>query len=779
MRAWVVLVVCATAPARAEVSVTLSPELPVADRLICPAEVADFALGAGSAGRALVAWVDRRETTLIDEALVVGRLDDDGSVLDPSGILLGTAQFVRDPSVAFDGTRYGVAWRIEDTDHIADRVQMARVSADGIKLDAGPIELAAERADGIAVSGGSDQFLVAWTASGQVRARRVAGDGTLLDAAPISIGAGASSYGDVSAIFDGTNYVIVWSGEALRAARVSTAGAVVSPGPVDLVATTIARWPTIVFTGSEYFVAWIEGGLHHMRVSTTMTPIDTPQSPVGANSRPALAFDGTQFWLAYEEDQLTEPGHVELVTVSTTNTLVGTQRYELPGSAYGGEARLAFAGTNLVLGFTVDRNAQGARFATDGTVLDATPVVWSSRLSDQHTPVVAFDGASEYLVGWLDTRDPLHASVAYVARVTEAGGIDGAGTRVGAADGNALALGRSPTPGSTGLVVWSEGWSNGMPGPLRAARVTAAGEILDPDGFVIATEVDLDDFNPLEVACTVTTCLVAWTDDFSSLAVRVDLAGAVIDTVPIAIGGSADLIVAASDDSFLIAAGLSALVPERGPPQQLQLPGTDGVHSWDAAWNGDHFLMVRTDILEEQIQLVASRIDRAGNRIGEEILVARVDGSMEIDVVHDGNQWIVTWSPALLLTPSTAYAARISDGGTLLDPVGVELMTVTAMTEYAGGAAGRIVAIHEIRATDTADRGSRITARWASLTGDGAEGTGEASGCCQAERSGPAPTFVAMLLLSLAWRRSGRRSANRLVCRRAWRALDDLEAREQ
>ena len=64
-------------------------------------------VAAAGPANTLVVWKDDRNG---NDGIYGARVTDDGTVLDSSGIPIGTGQDLSRPSVAFDGTNYLVAW---------------------------------------------------------------------------------------------------------------------------------------------------------------------------------------------------------------------------------------------------------------------------------------------------------------------------------------------------------------------------------------------------------------------------------------------------------------------------------------------------------------------------------------------------------------------------------------------------------------------------------------------------------------------------------------------
>jgi len=163
--------------------------------------------------------------------------------------------------------------------------------------------------------------------------------------------------------------------------------------------------------------------------------IDT--SGVHAENRPAVAFDGANFLVVWDDPR--------------------------SGS---------------------DRDVYGARVTPSGTVLDPSGFVISQAANTQYGPALGFDGAN-FLVAWEDYRSGSDYDI-YGARVTPSGTVlDPSGFVVSQAAGSqcGTALGFD---GANFLVVWQDFRSGSDSSDICGARVTPSGTVLDASGFVIS-----------------------------------------------------------------------------------------------------------------------------------------------------------------------------------------------------------------------------------------------------------------------------------------------------
>jgi hypothetical protein len=116
----------------------------------------------------LVAWDDPRSGLGTDPSDIYGaRIARDGTVLDPNGLAISTANVGQHaPTLAFDGTDYVVAWEDGRNDALSPDIYAARVSPQGVVVDKKGVALSTaagpQRKPTIAPTGDGQTLLVAW-----------------------------------------------------------------------------------------------------------------------------------------------------------------------------------------------------------------------------------------------------------------------------------------------------------------------------------------------------------------------------------------------------------------------------------------------------------------------------------------------------------------------------------------------------------------------------------------------------------------------------------------
>jgi hypothetical protein len=424
-----------------------------------------------------------------------------------------------------------------------------------------------------AFAGGA--FVTAWTTflDPHIYARRVLPDGTRLDAAPIPISEITADQVEPAIAFDGTNYLVAWvdarnrpvgvnPSSELFTARVTPAGSVLDPIGVRVEASTslVAADPALAFGAGAYLAAW-ETVTNNGSTGIRLARIGTDAQPTGAfgtipipSSDPAVAFDGTQWAVAYnvatgpmagwgifvqrisaqgmpsgspirvsveeaKPDSLSiasnGSGELQLTWSSGVNALPSRARLLADGTVApapallctgcsGADSAIAFGGgqyTAVWAPFNSTNYDLNVTRLVNGLSLD-TGMPLCAAVRDQRLPSIAYLG-SRFLVAWRDARPPNNGAFGnadiYAGRVTASGArVDGDGfpiaTRLLTEYGAAVGAG----PPGQALVAYTRAYANGS--RLHARVVT------DDAGCALATECPDDALACTQPTCTAGTC---------------------------------------------------------------------------------------------------------------------------------------------------------------------------------------------------------------------------------------------------------------------------------
>jgi hypothetical protein len=576
-----------------------------------------------------------------------------------------------------------------------------------------------------------------------------------------NLGTGRNNYG-AKAAFDGTGFLVVWRDgrEALSriyATRVDSNGKVLDPLGLRLTTTSnIQNKADIAYGDGTFLAVWEESSgsmspkIYAARISSAGTVLDPTGFPVSGESygdqlSPALAFDGTNFMVTWSLGG--SGGRIAAARVSPAGkvldaTPLTVSKINSTYAAAQGEPAIAFDGTNYLVAWQDDRNTwwdiYANRVSPTGSVLDGNGFPVANAESGENTPALAFDG-NNYLVTWSDwPGDSSRESSIYARRVSPAGTV---------LDSNALvvctATGEQTQPtamfdGSQFIVAWTD--YRATPGQIFSARVSGAGQVLDPDGRALTntegvsyepslalgagqilltrsnnsvwgTRLDLTgtskdgagfplvsapnvETNPA-VAFGTTDYLVVWVDSrlsgWNIFGARVSPQGAVLDSKGFAVStspiGQTDPLVAWNGTHYFVAWFGAKSAGRRVAANGTVVDATDialpSFGPGGMASDGSGFLIVGTPSAGTNT-ISGYRVSAAGALLdATPFTISTAEGSRSNPrVTFDGSNYLVVWrdSRAGSYRP---YAARVSSAGAVVDADGFALADATvALSPY-------------------------------------------------------------------------------------------------
>lgn len=590
----------------------------------------------------LVAWADGRHAG--NGAIYAARVSGAGAVLEPSGILVSRGSLPKSlPSVAHNGTSYLIVWEEMRTSTNSD-IYAARVNNAGTVLDASARIISSSTAHQTepVVAAGGGQFLVAWSevSSGtswwKVSGARVSGEGLVLGTAGLPL---SSSWGHASApavAYDGANFLVVWSdtrgGSAadIYGTRVSPTGIVLNSS--NLAITTAAGTqgnPAVAHDGTRYLVVWEQGSsptkdLRGARVSNTGTVLDSAgfdiNKALNEQEWPVVAGSAQAGFLVVWNDRVSGLAQdVSAARVSGDGVLRDPNGFLISQSSNAQEApAVAYDGKNYLVVWKDNRNGNGdiygVRVSVEGTPVEPTGFPIARASTDQQTPAVACHG-TRCLVVWADARGGMGYWDIYGARVDGNGVVLDPGGLVVSTATNHQMEPAVAFDGANFLVVW-EDWRSGQ--YIYGARVSGAGTVFDPNGFVVsAMRTNAQQVTP-SIASVGNQSLVVWSDrrtgDNQIYARRVSQAG-----VPL---GAVDL-------------QLSSGTGTKYNPAVAADPSSKG------------FLAVWENWGVYPYRLFTTRVDANGNALnpGGVALVSTTTALQRMpSVAHDGTGFLVLWA---------------------------------------------------------------------------------------------------------------------------------------
>lgn len=524
-------------------------------------------------------WDDSRSGV---EHIYGGRISSAGTLLDPEGFLISAGGATKEiqPTVAYGGGVYMVAWSdFRDAGTVDADIYAARVLADGTVQDPGGVLISNDTdANEPTLAYDGANFMLAW-ASGTIQATRLTNAATRVDVNDISI-PNPAVFGSCEApqlVFDGTQYLVGWTirepqAQFCFANRLSTTGAVlggITQALSEKILTTDRINCRFGSTGGNFLVGWSKSNatnypIHTRRISSTGQTLDNaaqaPSRSANFQSSPTGAYGAGIYLVSWQEYRHAEISDKMLDSVYATRldgsaTILDSSAVKLPAdhsSPMGIIGRsVAFDGSNFLVVWAdtdVVDAIWGARVSPQGTILDASAfkIANDAGGSQSSPPTVAFAGGN-YLVVWADSSNPNSDLVG--VRVSPAGAVLNATpfpitTVAGVQSRPSIA-----TTTDQFLVSWIDA-RNGS-NETFARRISGQGVLLDAAelnlGLASATEVE-NGFplaTPPAVAADDTQYLVAWSaplgPNHNVVARRVGTDGTTPDTSPIDIWEAGDL----------------------------------------------------------------------------------------------------------------------------------------------------------------------------------------------------------------------------------------------
>ncbi|MBN2498475.1 MAG: hypothetical protein JXR96_28045 [Deltaproteobacteria bacterium] len=369
----------------------------------------------------LVVWADYRGGSHSD--IYCSRVDREGAVLDPGGIQISNGvDSEMDPQVAFDGTSYLVVW--DQVSGTSFDIFGARISTDGTLLDPEPFALCDASEDQLLPSMAFDgtNYMVAWLDNRDfqcdIYAARVEGSGTVLDpnGFPVSVRTDLAKFPALA--FGQDSYLIAWQDErhaapCIYGARVESSGAVLDPDGFRISDSAANQtFAAVAFGGNEFLVVWEDepdghSDLFGARIDSSGAVLDAAPIQIALapelQGNPTVVFDGSDFFVAWN-DAREGLADIYATWVDRSGSVLDTDGMPLvqmaesqidPSAVFDGERHLVVFSDSSA-GWS---DISGARVQTDGQVLDTSGIHISLAVNSQYEPNVASNG-SDYLVVW-------------------------------------------------------------------------------------------------------------------------------------------------------------------------------------------------------------------------------------------------------------------------------------------------------------------------------------------------------------------------------------------
>lgn len=612
-----------------------------------------------------VVWEDHRSGA---EGIYFSRIDTTGNILDSVGIRIGSGY---EPDVKFNGLHYFVAWSYAHATGFD--IYGARVMPDGTILDTAgiPICSVVGYQTRPRVSYDSTNWFVVWLDEREglfyrnIYGGRVTPAGQVLDPDGIPICTLDQEQQEPEISYDGTNHLVVWSDHRsiarydIYGARVTPAGAVLDMNGFPISTTDKnKRYPSVAFDGTNYFVVWQDScnvpsyDIYGVRVSPTATIIDTVSLPIstwgGDQFWPSIEFFNNQYLVLWSDFRWGD-SHIYGARVLPDGTVLDSNGIAITAEDdWQTFATAASDGNNYLISwhhgeYMGDRDIYCTRMDTSGYIIDTTTTLVSQYIYyyNQRVPAVAF-ADSYYFVAWTDYR---HTSLdIFGARIAESGGtIDTIMISIcsDTMDQGAAAI---ACGNQQFLVVWHDR-RNGT-WDIYGSRISAAGVVLDSTSICISA-ASISKNNP-SVASNGVDYFVVWVDssnttDYDIYGARVSSSGVLVDTNGIPI---------------------SAINEQQQDPD-VTFDGSNYFVTWSDYRNSSDY-----DVYGARVSPDGILIDSSG------ILVSGAVYNQEYPhVIFDGVTHFIVWQDTRNAGNRDIYGARVLPDGSVLDSAGIPIST--------------------------------------------------------------------------------------------------------
>jgi hypothetical protein len=404
-------------------------------------------------GSFLVAWEDVDPITASKSDITGNQISTTGTLLRAEAVLepyaITTSPLLPDdtkrPSaIASNGTDFVISWVHKFPSGTKDDVLGSPVTSANIAAAPTPgiISRGPNQEQNLAAASNGSLFLVVWedtrsflTSGVDIYGIRVGPDGTPMDAAAFPIATGPDDQTSPAvAGRAGGDFLVTWIDPAnagdIHAIRVSAAGATTGSDIAIATGTETEDSPAVAASPAGWLVAWHDNVVNAPVIKTvriasngTLGTVQTVSDPATVVNHPAVAYDGTDFLVVYEQQQGTAAQQILGAWVAEADGMPtgmkptiasGTINLELPAAAGSmGRTFVAWhqhsttAGNEVINGTLIPTNAAMPLQATVGL---------ADLASARNVPRVAMTG-TDILVGWTDSRSAAIGPQAFAGRV--------------------------------------------------------------------------------------------------------------------------------------------------------------------------------------------------------------------------------------------------------------------------------------------------------------------------------------------------------------------------
>ncbi|MBL9121399.1 MAG: dockerin type I repeat-containing protein [Phycisphaerae bacterium] len=720
--------------------------------------------------RTLVVWADARSALSsssdgYDQSgtdLFAVRLDANGLLMDETPIAIATTYGIQSkPLVSWNGSSWLIAWegQTPTPSYLTYTLQARRMSPDGVLLDSQPLNVLSSPTSNTfpafaVANNGSDWLVIgqgAGAGDGGIKGRRIAADGTFVDATPITLLAETYYlYFFVDLHAAGGEYLLTYQDNVGMKGRRFSASLAPIGSPFVVPGSRFAD------SDSGYFVTWVNGtNLVGSPMSVTGTLAYPAGKVIAAMSNipwpgtAESAWDGTDWWTSWFHVVSYGEYRVRAAKIAANGTVV------TPGGVDLGHDLTSFAS-----GLRIDGDVNGgvrAVFSDEIGVSEAPLDIWSAALDADAMPTgaAAITTASPAeraadlitgpngtrLVAWLSS----HSGISRILcqRVSRYGAaLDPVPLEL--TSGPSLSAPAVAWDGERYLVVWSNGLA------LSGCRVAEDGTLIDEVPLAIMPGFQPEVAGANGIFYAVCAHSPSYPQNRYIFGKRIDGAtGAPLDAGALNIGGTfanyPDAI--AVGDRWVVtwqsnyshdnpqASAVASFVNANGTlGATVGLSAGGFVPKAAAAGDGTVLVAFNTNSPANANNDVVARRILADGSVGPTFTVSSAFGKqLHPSVAWNGNEFIVAWDDrrnqaAFYDYRTDVYAARVSAGGSLLDPTGFAVFNDTdarILGGLAGNDTGSVLAVASAFEPEQPWTSYRLTLAYidpdsaADITGDG------------------------------------------------------------
>jgi hypothetical protein len=232
-----------------------------------------------------------------------------------------------------------------------------------------------------------------------------------INSLPIKADAGVEREPDIC--YDGSNYVVVWSEgvfasmHKVRAARVTTQGAVLDSGILFGKDSYLEYHPSIAYDGTRFLAVWFSyappfgvlGRFLNSQAQPDGEALDIRLSNTGHFYQPEIAFAGDRYLVVWNEQSSATGDDVFGQLINIDGTMHGGTVLISTGSGYQSNPRVTGSNDFLVV-WEENGKIYGQRVSAQGQLIGTNFQISDTTSNDRQSPDIA-TGSDNYLAVWM------------------------------------------------------------------------------------------------------------------------------------------------------------------------------------------------------------------------------------------------------------------------------------------------------------------------------------------------------------------------------------------